>query len=101
MGTPDFAVPTLQALAAARHEVAAVYSQPPRPAGRGQKARPSPVQARSEEHTSELQSLTRISYAVFCLKKKTTQTTKRSQILLPASSAPTMTDVCCRCNSLC
>src|SRR3546814_10926943 len=48
MGTPDFAVPTLQALAAARHEVAAVYSQPPRPAGHGQKARPSPVQACAE-----------------------------------------------------
>src|SRR3546814_6632561 len=32
---------------------------------------------RSEEHTSELQSLMRISYAVFCLKKKKTQTTKR------------------------
>src|SRR3546814_5047482 len=31
---------------------------------------------RSEEHTSELQSLMRISYAVFCLKKKTTQSTK-------------------------
>src|SRR3546814_8361504 len=34
--------------------------------------------SRSEEHTSELQSLMRISYAVFCLKKKTTQITKRS-----------------------
>src|SRR3546814_2309783 len=33
---------------------------------------------RSEEHTSELQSLMRISYAVFCLKKKTKHTTKRS-----------------------
>src|SRR3546814_2983778 len=32
--------------------------------------RPSPVPSRSEEHTSELQSLMRISYAVFCLKKK-------------------------------
>src|SRR3546814_2111426 len=32
------------------------------------------LQARSEEHTSELQSLMRISYAVFCLKKKTTET---------------------------
>src|SRR3546814_3036880 len=32
--------------------------------------------ARSEEHTSELQSLMRISYAVFCLKKKTTNTTR-------------------------
>src|SRR3546814_7334699 len=34
------------------------------------------IGARSEEHTSELQSLMRISYAVFCLKKKTTQRTK-------------------------
>jgi methionyl-tRNA formyltransferase len=44
MGTPDFAVVTLRALAAAGHEIAAVYSQPPRPAGRGQSVRPSPVQ---------------------------------------------------------
>src|SRR3546814_2037050 len=36
---------------------------------------PKPPQARSEEHTSELQSLMRLSYAVFCLKKKNTQTT--------------------------
>ena len=43
MGTPDFAVPALRALVAAGHEVAAVYSQPPRPAGRGQRERPSPV----------------------------------------------------------
>ncbi len=44
MGTPDFAVVTLKALIAAGHEIAAVYSQPPRPAGRGQSLRPSPVQ---------------------------------------------------------
>ena len=44
MGTPDFAVVTLKALIAAGHEIAAVYSQPPRPAGRGQNLRPSPVQ---------------------------------------------------------
>ncbi len=44
MGTPDFAVITLKALVAAGHEIAAVYSQPPRPAGRGQSLRPSPVQ---------------------------------------------------------
>ena len=49
MGTPDFAVPTLNALHAAGHEIVAVYSQPPRPAGRGKKLRPSPVQARAEE----------------------------------------------------
>ncbi|HLL32054.1 MAG TPA: methionyl-tRNA formyltransferase [Allosphingosinicella sp.] len=48
MGTPDFAVPTLEALVAAGHDVAAVYSQPPRPAGRGKGLRPSPVQQRAE-----------------------------------------------------
>lgn len=47
MGTPDFSVPALQALAA-RHEVVAVYSQPPRAAGRGQMPRPSPVQQAAE-----------------------------------------------------
>ena len=48
MGTPDFSVAPLRALIEARHEVACVYSQPPRPAGRGQKERPSPVQAEAE-----------------------------------------------------
>jgi len=47
MGTPDFAVPALEAVAAV-HEVVAVYCQPPRPAGRGQKPRPAPVQTRAE-----------------------------------------------------
>lgn len=49
MGTPDFSVPVLDALVDAGHDIAAVYSQPPRPAGRGKKDRPSPVQARAEE----------------------------------------------------
>jgi len=44
MGTPDFAVPTLAELIAAGHDIAAVYTQPPRPAGRGQKLQPSPVE---------------------------------------------------------
>jgi len=48
MGTPDFSVPVLDALVQAGHEIACVYSQPPRPAGRGKKDRPSPVQARAE-----------------------------------------------------
>lgn len=48
MGTPDFSVPVLDALVAAGHEIACVYCQPPRPAGRGKKDRPSPVQARAE-----------------------------------------------------
>lgn len=45
MGTPDFAVPVLAALIDAGHEVAAVYSQPPRKAGRGMAEQPSPVHA--------------------------------------------------------
>ena len=45
MGTPDFAVPTLQALVGAGHRVAAVYAGPPRPAGRGRKPRRAPVHA--------------------------------------------------------
>ena len=48
MGTPEFAVPALRAVVAAGHEVAAVYCQPPRPAGRGQKERPSAVQSAAE-----------------------------------------------------
>jgi len=42
-GTPDFAVPALQALIDSEHEVVAVYTQPDRPAGRGRKLTPSPV----------------------------------------------------------
>lgn len=48
MGTPDFAVPTLDALVDAGHEIVAVYSQPPRRAGRGKALTPSPVQRRAE-----------------------------------------------------
>ena len=48
MGTPDFSVPPLDALVESGHEIAAVYTQPPRPAGRGKKERLSPVQARAE-----------------------------------------------------
>ncbi len=47
MGTPDFSVPVLDALVNAGHEIAAVYCQPPRPAGRGKKDRPTPVHARA------------------------------------------------------
>ncbi len=47
MGTPEFSVPVLEALHQ-RHEIVAVYCQPPRPAGRGRADRPSPVQARAE-----------------------------------------------------
>lgn len=50
MGSPDFAVPVLAALVEAGHEVACVYSQPPRPAGRGKKLRPTPVHQWAEAH---------------------------------------------------
>ena len=48
MGTPDFAVPTLAGIVGAGHEVVAVYTQPPRPAGRGMAERKSPVHAFAE-----------------------------------------------------
>jgi methionyl-tRNA formyltransferase len=48
MGTPDFAVAALDALIGAGHDIAAVYCQPPRQAGRGHKLQPSPVQRRAE-----------------------------------------------------
>lgn len=48
MGTPEFAVPSLAELIASGHEIVAVYSQPPRPKGRGQKLTPSPVHAFAE-----------------------------------------------------
>ena len=48
MGTPDFAVPALHALHSAGHAIVAVYCRPPKPAGRGQAIRPSPVQVAAE-----------------------------------------------------
>lgn len=56
MGTPDFAVPALKALHDASHEIAAVYSQPPRKAGRGKKLTPSPVQNFAEQLGLEVRS---------------------------------------------
>lgn len=50
MGTPDFSVPVLDALLKAGHEIVAVYSQPPRPAGRGMAEQPSPVHRFALEH---------------------------------------------------
>ena len=50
MGTPDFAVPALAAILKAGHRVEAVYSQPPRPAGRGLAERRSPVHHLAADH---------------------------------------------------
>jgi methionyl-tRNA formyltransferase len=47
MGSPDFAVPTLDALVAAGHDVVSAYTQPPRPAGRGKADRPTAVEVRA------------------------------------------------------
>ncbi len=57
MGTPDFAVPTLRALHGAGHEIAAVYTQPPRPAGRrGLETVPSPVESEARRLGLEVRS---------------------------------------------
>jgi len=58
MGTPEFAVPTLRALHQAAHEVVAVYTQPPRPAGRGKQLQPSAVQKEAEVLGLEVRSPT-------------------------------------------
>ncbi|MEZ6023972.1 MAG: methionyl-tRNA formyltransferase [Hyphomonadaceae bacterium] len=56
MGSPHFALPTLAALIDAGHEIACVYSQPPRPAGRGQQERPTPVAAFAAERGLEVRT---------------------------------------------
>ena len=58
MGTPEFATTTLAALIGAGHRVRAVYTQPPRPAGRGHRLQPSSVQALAERHGLPIHSPT-------------------------------------------
>src|ERR1700761_3303705 len=60
MGTPPFAAKALEALIAAGHEIAAVYSQPPRPAGRGHKLVKSAVHALAESHGIEVRTPERL-----------------------------------------
>ena len=60
MGTPDFAVPSLDALIHAGHDVVCVYTQPPRPSGRGKKLQSSPVQLRAEVLGIEVRSPVRL-----------------------------------------
>ncbi|MCD8327715.1 MAG: methionyl-tRNA formyltransferase [Ruminococcus sp.] len=54
MGTPDFAIPTLRSLIASRHEVAAVFTQPDKPKGRGMKLAPPPVKELAMENDIEV-----------------------------------------------
>jgi len=60
MGTPPFAARALEALIAAGHQIAAVYSQPPRPAGRGHKLVKSAVQTLAESHGIEVRTPERL-----------------------------------------
>jgi len=59
-GTPDFAVPTLRALLDAGHEVARVYTQPPRKAGRGYAEQPTPVQAEADARGIQVETPERL-----------------------------------------
>ena len=63
MGTPDFAVPSLRAILEAGHEVACVYTQPPRGAGRGMALRKSPIQAAAEAARLTLRTPERLKKA--------------------------------------
>ena len=63
MGTPPFAALALEALIAAGHDIAAVYSQPPRPAGRGHKVVPSAVQKLAEAHGIPVRTPTKLRAA--------------------------------------
>ncbi len=58
MGTPDFSLPTLKSLIESKHEVAVVYTQPPRPAGRGKKLQKSPIHKLAEQHGIEVRTPT-------------------------------------------
>lgn len=60
MGTPDSAVPTLKRILQDRHEVVAVWTQPDRPAGRGEKVRSSPVKQFALAHGLKLQQPSKI-----------------------------------------
>ncbi len=62
MGTPPFAVPALLALHGAGHEIACVYTQQPRPAGRGQRLRPSAVQDAAERLGLPVRAPTRLRH---------------------------------------
>ena len=63
MGSPDFAVPALQALHRAGHEIAAIYCQPARPAGRGQAIRRCPVHLSAESLGIEVRTPPRLRTA--------------------------------------
>ncbi len=71
MGSPAFALPTLQTLIDSPHDIVAAYTQPPRPAGRGQKLTPSPVHTLAEKNGISV-------YTPLSLKKEDVQQTFES-----------------------
>lgn len=60
MGSPDFAIPSLQALLESEHDIVCVYTQPPRPAGRGQKMRNTPIHDLAQKHGLEVRTPKRL-----------------------------------------
>ena len=56
MGTPEFSLPTLQSLIESEHELVAVYTQPPRPAGRGKKLKKSAIHQLAEANDIEVRT---------------------------------------------
>lgn len=65
MGSPEFAVPTLEKIIESSHNVLAVFSQPPRPAGRGQKVKTTPVHALAEKHNIPVFTPVKLTQADF------------------------------------
>lgn len=64
LGSPDFAVPTLEAILAAGHDVACVYSQPPRPAGRGKEMRKTAIHETADRHGIEVRTPENFKHAI-------------------------------------
>lgn len=70
-GTPQFAVPSLEALLAAGYDICAVYTQPDRPAGRGQHLTPSPVKLFAQQHHLAIYQPTSLNNPVAALELET------------------------------
>ena len=65
MGTPDFAVPSLERLLESDHEIAGVVTQPDRPRGRGQKCTPTPIKRLALAHGLPVWTPARLKDRVF------------------------------------
>src|SRR5713226_3224679 len=92
MGTPEFAATILGALIEAGHRVRAAYSQPPRPAGRGHRLQPSPVQALAERQGIEVRCPTSLrdpaAQAVFVATPADAAVVAAYGLILPAAILP-------------